>query len=191
MSSGTPFSRLIVGLGNPGQRYANNRHNVGFMVIDALAARAGVTVERRMRGALVAGAELAGVRVLLAKPQTYMNLSGRAVHELMSWYRLDTSQLLIIFDDMDLPLGKLRLRERGNAGGHRGMQSIIQHLGTSEIPRLRIGIGRPALEKPEEYVLMDFLPEEQSVIASAVERAVEAVETVLRDGMAVAMSRFN
>jgi len=161
------------------------------MVIDALAAASGVAVARRQGGALVAIAPFDSTRVVLAKPQTYMNLSGRAVRQLLKWYELDPAALLVVFDDMDLPLGKVRVRERGGAGGHRGIESIIQHLGTQEIPRIRVGIGRPSGEPPEEYVLTDFSQQERTVIAEAIQKAVEAVRTVLSEGMAAAMTRMN
>ena len=184
-------ARLIVGLGNPGKSYERNRHNVGFMVVDALAEAAGTRVQRKLHNALVADVAIADTRVLLAKPQTYMNLSGQAVSQLLSWYKLTPADVLVIYDDLDLPLGKLRVREQGSAGGHRGMQSVIDHLGSQGVPRIRVGIGRPVGEAPERYVLKDFLPDEWPIIADAIARATDAVRTTLSEGLVAAMTRFN
>ena len=183
--------KLVVGLGNPGTRYARTRHNVGFMVLDRLARRANTVVAKRQCGALVAVANLAGERACLAKPQGYMNLSGEAVACLVRFYRLTSSDLLVIYDDRDLPLGRIRLRDRGSAGGHRGMESIIAALGTSDFPRLRIGIGRPPELEAVEHVLGQFGREEQPIIEEALDRAVEAVEYAFREGLTAAMNRFN
>ena len=183
--------KLIVGLGNPGAKYAATRHNVGFMVLDRLAKVGGVSVTKKLCNALVATAEIAGEKVCLAKPQTYMNLSGEAVGCLLRYYKLSSADLLVIYDDRDLPLGRIRLRERGSAGGHRGIASIIAVLGTSDFPRLRIGIGRPRELGAVEHVLGTFSADEQPVIAQAIDRAAEAIETALKEGLEVAMNKFN
>lgn len=183
---------LIVGLGNPGPQYARNRHNVGFQVLDRLAARHGLSFSRTMHRALVAEGRIEGRRVLLAKPLTYMNNSGEAVGALVRYFNIPLEQVLVVYDDMDLPPGTIRLRPKGGSGGQRGVQSIIHHLGTEAFPRLRIGIGRP----PERmdaaaYVLQNFSPDEETIMEEVRERAVDAIETWLRDGLQTAMNRFN
>ena len=183
--------KLVVGLGNPGAKYAATRHNVGFMVVDRLAERIGATVTKKQCSALTTIATIAGEKVCLAKPQTYMNLSGDAVGCLLRYYKLTPSDLLVIYDERDLPLGKIRMREKGSAGGHRGMESIIGVLGTSDFPRLRIGIGRPQEMGAIEHVLGTFSAEERPIAAEAITRATEAVETALRDGLEAAMNRYN
>lgn len=160
-------------------------------MVDRLAQRSGVAVTKKQCSALTAIATIAGEKVCLAKPQTYMNLSGDAVGCILRYYRLAPADLLVIYDERDLPLGKIRLRERGSAGGHRGMESIIGVLGTSDFPRLRIGIGRPKEVGAVEHVLGSFSAEERPVAEEAIDRAVEAVETALREGLATAMNKFN
>jgi PTH1 family peptidyl-tRNA hydrolase len=190
--SGGTVEWMIVGLGNPGARYAHNRHNVGFHVVDRLAAEAGLRFDERQSHALMARGMVEGMRVALVKPQTYMNLSGKAVGPLVRFYKIPLEHLLVICDDMDLPLGQLRLRLKGGSGGHRGLASVIEHLGSQEFPRLRIGIGRPAgTITPEAYVLQDFDPTQQAVMEQVYPRAVEAIRTVLREGFQMAMNRFN
>jgi PTH1 family peptidyl-tRNA hydrolase len=181
--------RLVVGLGNPGRRYRGTRHNVGFRVVDLLARRWGVSL-RPEGAAEVAEARFAGQPVLLAKPLTYMNLSGQAVGELVRRWRIPPSSVLVVYDDMDLPTGALRVRARGSAGGHRGVASVLEALGTSEVPRVRVGIGRPGTDAVD-HVLSRFTEAEEPLVAEAVERAAEAVETVLREGIQRAMDRFN
>ncbi len=183
---------MIVGLGNPGPRYERNRHNVGFQVVDALAAGHGLTFDKRQFKALLAQGTIQGRRVLLVKPQTYMNLSGEAVQPLAHYYKVELSHLMVVFDDMDLPLGTLRLRPFGGAGGHKGMKSIIARLGSQRFPRLRIGIGRPpGRMDPAAYVLQDFTAEEEAIMAQVRERAVQALETWLDRGLDAAMNAFN
>ncbi len=183
---------MIVGLGNPGPRYERNRHNVGFQVVDALAAGHGLAFDKRQFKALVAQGTIQGRRVLLVKPQTYMNLSGEAVQPLAHYYKVELSHLMVVFDDMDLPLGTLRLRPFGGAGGHKGMKSIMARLGSQRFPRLRIGIGRPpGRMDPAAYVLQDFTAEEEAIMAQVRERAVQALETWLDRGLDAAMNAFN
>lgn len=178
-----------MGLGNPGRRYRGTRHNVGFRVVELLARRWGVSF--REEGKVeVAQARVAGQVVLLAKPLTYMNLSGEAVAELVRRRGIATDQVLVVYDDMDLPTGTLRVRARGSAGGHRGMASVLEALGTLEVPRVRVGIGRPEADAVD-HVLSRFSPQEEPVVAEAVERAAEAVETALAEGIERAMDRFN
>ncbi|MDI6907263.1 MAG: aminoacyl-tRNA hydrolase [Thermoanaerobacterales bacterium] len=180
---------LVVGLGNPGGAYVRTRHNVGFMVIDQLARMLRVSVSRRQGEALTGEAAVRGRRVLLAKPQTYMNLSGNAVGALSRRLRLLPEEILVVSDDMDLPFGRLRLRPGGGAGGHRGLVSIIEALGTDRFPRLRVGIGRG--EEAVGHVLGGFTPAEDAVLDRVLETAARAVLTVCADGLDRAMNLFN
>jgi len=185
--------RLVVGLGNPGERYRRTRHNVGFMVVDALVARLGAGRGREEALAHVASGRLGGDEsVLFVKPLTFMNRSGTAVERLLSVHAGTPRDLLIVVDDVALELGRLRVRERGSHGGHNGLRSIIDTLGSEEFPRVRVGIRRGELPgELAEYVLDVFPPEDVLVVQEAVERAADAVECVLRDGVSVAMNRFN
>ncbi len=183
--------KIIVGLGNPGREYSATRHNVGFMAVDELAARWGVANWREKFGSQVAehrGEET----VLLVKPQTYMNLSGQAVSALVRWHKLDVTDIVVVYDDVDLPAGKLRLRPAGGAGGHRGIESLLAHLGKDTFARIRIGVGRPPeYMETADYVLGRFSAEEQPLMAEAVKRAAAAVEAVLKDGLAKAANEYN
>lgn len=183
---------LLIGLGNPGREHKSDRHNVGFMLLDRLAGKAGVRFERVRFQALVANGRLAERRVLLAKPQTYMNASGRAVSQLARYFKIELPCVLVAYDDLDLPLGTIRLRPSGGSGGHRGMASILEELGTSEFPRLRLGIGRPpGRMDPADYVLQSFHADEEPARDLMLAQALEAVETFLSHGVELAMSRFN
>lgn len=187
-----PIDRLIVGIGNPGPEYERTRHNIGFRVVNLLAKQLGVKREEAKFKGLFAVAKLDGLNIGLLKPLTYVNLSGQSVREAVKRLNLTTEQVLVILDDAQLPLGKLRLRAKGSSGGHKGLQSIIDALQTENIPRLRIGIGSP----PEgvdmaTYVLSPFEPEEEAVIAETVEIAAEAAKVWAKDGVEVAMQRFN
>ncbi len=183
---------LLVGLGNPGIRYARNRHNVGFRCLQRLATAHGLEFGRRQRTALVAQGTILGQPVLLALPQTYMNESGRSVGPLVQFYKVPLDRLLVVYDDLDLPLGVLRLRPDGGSGGHRGMQSVIQHLGTNAFPRLRLGIGRPPGGKdPADYVLEDFAPDEEPIVEEMLDRAIAAIRCWLTEGLEKAMSLYN
>jgi len=181
---------LVVGLGNPGRRYRGTRHNVGWEVVDRLSARWDLPVSREEEEALVGRGEIAGQEVLLAKPLTYMNRSGEAVRGLVRRYGVQPQEVLVIYDDVDLPVGAIRIRPRGSSGGHHGMASVLEALGTSEIPRVRVGIGRPRGETAE-YVLSRFSSEERPLIEEAMERAADAVEAILREGTEAAMNRYN
>lgn len=183
--------RLLVGLGNPGPEHAHNRHNVGFLCLDRLAERYGIGGWRRKHHALVAEGEVAGHPVVLAKPQTFMNLSGRAVRPLVRHYGVPLADLLVVHDDLDLELGVLRLRRQGSSAGHKGVQHIIDTLGSREFPRLRIGIGRPARGDPVDYVLSDFTLDESIVMDRALDRAVEAIVAWLKLGIEAAMNAYN
>jgi len=184
---------LIVGLGNPGREYANTRHNIGFRCVDALAARHNLAFEDKKKSkAKIALGRIQGHRVLLAKPQTYMNLSGGAVQGLAAFYQIPPAQMMVIFDDLDLPVGTLRIRPKGGSGGHKGVTDIIQRLGTQDFPRIRVGIGRPdTLMDPASYVLRPFEGPDEAEIAGAVERVILAVETWLTEGIDLAMNCYN
>jgi len=186
-----PQKFLIVGLGNPGRRYQKNRHNIGFMVADQLAAVWQIELNRVQQKAIVGDGRFQEYTLILAKPQTYMNLSGDSVGPLARYYRIPTENVLVIYDELDLPMGVLRLRGQGGAGGHNGMRSIIQHLGDG-FPRLRLGIGRPPGQMPPAaYVLQNFDKEEQLLVTEIIEEAAQAVTTFLADGLDLAMSRHN
>ena len=185
---------LIVGLGNPGRLYLHNRHNVGFHVVELLAKRRNLSFEHRKAKALVASGRVGETDVVLAKPQTFMNLVGTSVAPLLRSLHLTPADLLVVCDDLDLSVGTIRLRPSGSAGGHHGMESIIAQVGSREFPRLRIGIGRPGDRSPDEvadYVLSNFSTSERAVMAEVYARAADAIECVLAEGLAVAMNRYN
>ena len=184
--------KLIVGLGNPGRQYEHTRHNAGFTVLDQLARRLNVSFDRTKFDSEIAQAQLGTDRLLLMKPQTYMNLSGVAVAK-AARNKIDTlDDLLIVVDEVNLPLGRLRFRPNGSAGGHNGLKSVIEHVGSDSFPRLRMGVGRsgPA-DKLRDHVLNSFTPDERPAYEHMVERAVEGVQTFVEDGIARAMDQFN
>lgn len=188
-----PVAWLVAGLGNPGDQYEHTRHNAGFQVIDALSQRGGFPVRRLKFHALTQTALIGGQGALVMKPLTYMNLSGQAVGEAARFYKLPPHQVLIISDDVDLPLGKLRIRKGGSAGGHNGLKSVIQHLGTDQFPRLKVGVGR----KPHpdydmaDWVLGQFQGADRTAMDQAADQAAQAVECLLAQGIDRAMNRFN
>ena len=187
--------KLIVGLGNPGTKYRMTRHNVGYRVLDLIHNLHIMDFDSWSRdydGEVTKGT-LAGRKVLLLRPETYMNESGRSVAKAVGFYKIDPVDVIVVYDDLDLPLGDLRIRPGGTAGGHKGMASVLQALGTEEVARVRIGInGEHADKTPaEDYVLQRFGAEEEKALKLALDRAVDAVETVLRDGTEEAMNRFN
>jgi PTH1 family peptidyl-tRNA hydrolase len=186
----TPY--LIAGLGNPGRQYRSNRHNVGFMVLDKLAERLGVSFSRVESQALVTKADFEGNRLILVKPQTFMNLSGQAVVSLARFYKIPEYNLMVVFDDVDLPFGMLRLRPGGGSGGQKGMASIIERLGTQDFPRLRIGIDRPpGRMDAADYVLQDFSRSQAEFLPPLFDRAVEAILLFVDQGLEAAMNKFN
>ncbi|MDY6872784.1 MAG: aminoacyl-tRNA hydrolase [Chloroflexota bacterium] len=190
MTDNTPF--LIAGLGNPGPEYRQNRHNVGFMVADALADAANIPLRRVEFRAIVGKGSFAGERIVLAKPQTFMNESGQAVGALVGFYKIPLDRILIVHDDLDLPFGTLRLRPSGGTGGQRGMESIVTRLGTRDFARLRMGIGRPpGRMDPRDYVLHDFDPPEQADLPLVLTTAVDAIRRFITDGIEKAMNDFN
>jgi PTH1 family peptidyl-tRNA hydrolase len=190
---------LVLGLGNPGAEYAGNRHNVGFWVVNRLARRLGIEISRHTKVASVGEGEEAGRPLILAKPRTYMNESGRAAAELLRRYSLQPRQMLVVCDDIDSPVGRVRVRADGGYGGQKGLRSIIETLKTQEFPRVRIGIGRPTRggqpswdpEDVSAWVLSDPSPAEKRVLDEAVDYAIEVVLCCLREGVAEAMNRYN
>ncbi len=184
--------KLIIGLGNPGRRYRDTRHNVGFGVVDELARRTGAEFEAAPADALMARANAGGESVILAKPLTLMNLSGAAVADLAHYYRIDTAGLLVVADDVNLPLGRLRARAQGSDGGHKGLRSIIERLGSEDFARLRVGVGRgdPRRELAD-HVLARFDPEERPIVDEAILRAADAAGVFVTDGIDAMMNRFN
>lgn len=183
---------LIVGLGNPGREYQQNRHNVGFMVIDRLAQRLGAGFSRLEQKALITKTDHQGRRLILAKPQTYMNLSGKAVGALLRYYKVPLENLMVAYDDVDIPFGTLRLRYAGGAGGQKGMKSIIQQLGTQDFPRLRVGIDRPpGRMAAADYVLQDFSRDEVEMLPQITDEAADAILLFVREGLDAAMNQFN
>jgi len=185
--------KLIVGLGNPGIEYQFTPHNIGFLAIDRIAEQCGVMVENRHCKALTARARIGKEEVLLAKPETYMNLTGLSVMELVRKYEVDPQKdLLVVYDELDLPLGTIRIRERGSSAGHRGMESVIGALGSEEIPRMRLGIApdRP-VKDGSRYVLGQFRKSQLVPLDEMLEKAAEAVNVIVNDGISVAMNRFN
>jgi len=192
--------KLIVGLGNPGQGYANNRHNVGFICLSHFARTQGIRFDKKQGKARIGTGEVAGNKVVLAKPQTYMNLSGEPVSRLTKKFNINPDDLLVIHDDLDLPLGKIRIRHGGSSGGHKGIDSIINELGSQDFIRLRVGIGHPAENKDTTefsndeiitYVLGDFTPDEKQTITQVIPRVSEAILCLLTEGLTVAMNRYN
>jgi len=183
---------LIAGLGNPGREYRNTRHNVGFMLLDRLAERQKLTFSRLEMKAFVCKFDYSGKRVILAKPQTYMNLSGQAVGSLMKFYKIPIQNLLIAYDDVDLPQETIRIRPGGGSAGQKGMISIIERLGTENFPRLRIGIGRPpGRMDAASYVLQEISKTEREFLLVTLDRGVEAVYKFVTDGLETAMNQYN
>ncbi len=183
--------KLIVGLGNPGRSYADTRHNVGFRVVDELARRWGLSLTQRKFNGVTADGRRGEQRVLLLKPTTYMNLSGRSIGEAVTFYKVALHDLLLVTDDLALPLGRLRLRARGSAGGHKGLVSTIRALGSEDFARLRVGIGSAEREDAVNYVLGPFTPAEEEIIGPSISRAADAVEYWLENGVDSAMNKFN
>ncbi len=183
---------LIFGLGNPGSRYECSRHNAGFMVLDRVGRELGVAFRRAPYCSLAARARVAGNDLVLIKPQTYMNNSGIAVAGAARWHRAGPESLLVVYDDMDLEVGRLRIRVKGSAGGHNGMKSIVEHVGTEEIVRLRLGIGRPdSWDDPVNYVTGLFGRDELPVMSDAIMCAVRAILCIVEEGVDIAQTRFN
>lgn len=191
-SSESTSHYLLVGLGNPGRQYENTRHNVGFMTMNKLAGRLGETFSKLESKALIAKCTHQDQRLVLVKPQTYMNLSGKSVSSLLRYYKIPLTNLLVAYDEVDLPLGVLRLRPAGGSAGHKGMQSIVEQLGTEDFPRLRIGIGRPpGRMEAADYVLQDFSRDEAETLNLVLETATEAILAFVSGGLEKAMNLYN
>ena len=191
--------KLIVGLGNPGRNYAQNRHNIGFRCLNHFARAQGIRFDRKQGGARIGVGEVAGSEVILAKPQTYMNLSGESVSRLVKRFDINLNDLIVIHDDLNLPLGKIRIRPVGSSGGHKGVDSIIFSLGSQDFPRLRVGIGRPIVlensvmadEAIIDYVLSDFTSEEEQFVTEAILKVSAAIVSILNEGLSQAMNKHN
>ena len=190
---GGSVSWLLVCLGNPGREYAETRHNVGFLAADLLAEKKNEKIDRLKFKALTGTVELGGEKVLVMKPQTYMNLSGEAVGEAVRFYKIPPERVLVISDDVALPLGKMRIRANGSAGGHNGLKNIIQHLGTDAFPRIKVGVGAPAHPEHEmvDWVIGKFSKDERKALDDMLKKTVDAAECVIRDGVQKAQNRFN
>lgn len=184
---------VIAGLGNPGAKYENTRHNIGFMVVDALAEKNHISVTEKKHKALVGKGMLGSERILLVKPQTFMNLSGESIREIIDYYKVEEkTELIVISDDISLEPGALRIRKKGSAGGHNGLKNIILHLGHDEFQRIRIGVGeRPSGYDLADYVLGHFREDDRELIAKSVEQAAEAVQVMITEGADKAMNQFN
>lgn len=184
--------KIIAGLGNPTAKYQGTRHNIGFTVIDRIAELYGISVDTKKHKALCGKGVMEGQKVLLLKPQTYMNLSGESIREACDYYKADVSDLIVIYDDVSLDVGKLRIRKKGSSGGHNGIKNIIAHLGTEEFARIRVGVGdKPRQMDLADYVLGHFGGEDLAAIKEGIENAVQAAGVILTDGMDNAMNRFN
>jgi len=182
---------IIVGLGNPGKKYELTRHNVGFDAIDRLAEKHGIAVTKMKYKALIGEGNIAGEKVILVKPQTYMNLSGETVMNICQFYQLPMEQLIVIYDDIDTDFAKLRIRMKGSAGTHNGMRHIIYLLQKDDFPRIRIGIGKSDRLALKDYVLQKFNKEEMVTISETIDRAAQVAETIISSGIEIAMNRFN
>ncbi len=192
--------KLIVGLGNPGRGYTNNRHNVGFVCLNHFARKQGIRFDKKQCKARIGTGEVAGSKVVIAKPQTYMNRSGQSVSLLVKKFNVSLDNLIVIHDDLDLPLGKIRIRQGGSAGGHKGVNSIITELGSQNFIRIRVGVGRPVKNEGStefsddeiiNYVLSDFTPDEKQAITQVIPRVNEAILCLLTEGLTAAMNRYN
>ena len=191
--------KLIVGLGNPGRGYANNRHNIGFICLNHFAKKQGIRFDKKQGRARTGVGKVAGDEVIVAKPQTYMNLSGQSVSLLVKKFNINLNDLIVIHDDLDLPPGKIRIRHGGSSGGHKGIDSIISSLGSRDFSRLRIGVGRPASTDNAQiseadivaYVLTDFTPEEKQAFIPVIPGISEAILCILTEGLTTAMNKYN
>jgi len=183
---------VIAGLGNPGNKYENTRHNVGFSTIDLLSSKHGIKVNKLKHKALTGEGTIAGNRVLLVKPQTFMNLSGESIRDIAEWYKLPMENIIIIYDDVDLNVGTVRIRPKGSSGTHNGMKSVIYQMQSDEFPRIRIGIGKaPEGWDLADYVLSRFSADEAGAIRESVERAADAAASIVSDGVSTAMNLYN
>ena len=183
---------VVVGLGNPGKQYENTRHNVGFNVIDILAKEYGISVSKIKHKALIGEGRVGSEKVLLVKPQTYMNLSGETLIDIYNYYKVDLENIVVIYDDIDLDVGKLRIRKKGSAGTHNGMRSIVKCLGSTEFPRVRVGVSKPMPgQNLADFVLSRFRKEEADDLAMGLEKACNAVDCIIRENLDLAMNKYN
>lgn len=182
---------VIAGLGNPGKKYENTRHNMGFLTVDRLAEKHSIKVSKIKHKALIGDGNISGQRVLLVKPQTYMNLSGDSLREIMSYYNIDIEKLIVIYDDLDLETGALRIRKKGSAGSHNGMKSVVSQLQSKDFPRIRIGIGKSGGLDWKEFVTGRVGKQEGDILADTIARAASAAECILEKGIDRAMNEYN
>ncbi len=182
---------IIVGLGNPGKQYENTKHNVGFLTIDILAEKLGIRVSKIKHKALIGEGFIGTEKVILAKPQTYMNLSGESVREILSFYKTDTENLIVIYDDIDLPMGSLRIRKKGSAGTHNGMRSVIYQISSEDFPRVRVGIGGEHKGSLADYVISGFRGDDKKTMEEAIVRAADSVVCAVEKGIDIAMGEYN
>lgn len=182
--------KIIIGLGNPGRKYTDTRHNTGYQVVEELAGRYTIDKEESKFDAIIGHLQIGTEKVLVVKPLTYMNLSGNAVQPLVHWYKLPLSDLMVVYDDMDLPTGLLRIRASGGTGGHKGMVSICQRLSSNDFPRIRVGIGRPA-DETIDWVLGKFYGEEKQIMQGTIEKAADALEYWIKNGIVATMNKYN
>lgn len=183
---------IIAGLGNPGTRYENTRHNVGFDAIDALAGKYGIKVSKLKHKALIGDGTIENEKVILVKPQTFMNLSGESIRDIVDWYKVPLKNTILIYDDIDLAPGKIRVRPKGSAGTHNGMRSILYHIQSEDFPRVRIGIGKaPEGWQLADYVLSKFNEEDRKLVTEGIVNAAEAAATIIKSGIGTAMNKFN
>lgn len=184
--------KIIAGLGNPGREYENTKHNVGFMTLDILAERLGISIRKLKFKALIGEGRIGAEKVILVKPQTYMNLSGESLREIISFYKTDPEDLVVIYDDIDIPVGSLRIRSKGSAGTHNGMRSVVYQLQDDSFPRIRVGIGGEKGERDlVSYVISGFPEEERDKMREAILKAADAAECIVTDGVVTAMNRYN
>ena len=181
---------IIAGLGNPGKKYENTRHNIGFITIDSLASKYSINVDKLKFKALVGEGRISGQKVILVKPQTYMNLSGESIQEVMNFYKADPENLIVIYDDIDLDLGTLRIRKSGSAGTHNGMRSVVQHINSTAFPRIRIGMGGPKGDIVD-FVIGGMSKAESEVLRETVDKATEAIDCIIESGIDMSMNRYN
>ena len=182
---------VIVGLGNPGKKYEQTRHNIGFITVDRLAEKYGIKINKIKHKALIGEGQIAGQKVILVKPQTYMNLSGNSVRDVFAYYKPEPENPVLVYDDIDLPVGKIRIRQRGSAGTHNGMRSVIYDLQQDDFPRVRIGIGGERNMELADYVTGGFRKDEIKIMEAAVLRAVGALECIIENGAGAAMNEYN
>lgn len=183
--------RVIVGLGNPGNQYKGTRHNVGFDVIDYLADSHNIDIHKIKHKAMIGEGMIGQEKVMLVKPQTFMNLSGRSILEILQFYKIKPEQMIIVYDDIDIEIGRLRIRTKGSAGTHNGMKSVLYEIQSDVFPRIRVGIGKPEYADLIHYVMGKFSQEDRELIDAAIKKAAEAIETIIKEGMNMAMNRYN